>query len=496
MSLQIYDTMAGEKRPFEPLEPGKIKMYVCGITPYARSHIGHARCYTAYDIIYRYLQFAGFEVLYVRNFTDVDDKIIATANEEGIDPLAFAQRYIDTFYEDMDALGIARPDIEPRVSTTIDEIIALIEQLEARGIAYAVDGDVFYAVEKFDGYGKLGKRSIDDLLVGARVEENPKKRNPLDFALWKSAKPGEPTWDSPWGAGRPGWHIECSAMSTTHLGVTFDLHGGGRDLVFPHHENEIAQSEGASGTTCARFWTHNGFVNIDDEKMGKSLGNAFNVADLFERYEPEVVRWFLLSAAQYRAPINFTDGLLDDAACRVAYLYETIRRATEFIDANDNGFTGPLPGAETAESLVPRFREALDDDFNVPRAVDPCLEAFRVLNELLDTRKAKAKPAAAAGAKLLLAQLRRIDEVFTLLSRDPDEYLAAHRTKAAMRKGITLEWVSERIGARVAAREARDWGAADTIRDELKERGVVLMDRPEGTDWTLDDTAACLDQIP
>ncbi len=492
MSLQIFDTMTGEKRPFEPLEPGKVRMYVCGVTPYARCHIGHARCYVAYDIIYRYLRFAGYEVRYVRNFTDVDDKIIAAANREGVDPLAYAQRYIDTFYEDMDALGIARPQVEPRVSTTIDEIIALIARLCERGVAYAVEGDVFYAVERFEPYGKLSKRALDDLLVGARVEENPKKRNPLDFALWKAAKPGEPKWDSPWGEGRPGWHIECSAMSTTHLGETFDLHGGGRDLVFPHHENEIAQSEGASGKTCARYWTHNGFVNIDDEKMGKSLGNAFNVADLFERYEPEVVRWFLLSAAQYRAPINFTDGLLDEAACRLAYLYETVRRANEFIAAHDTGFDGgPLPGAETAASLVPRIKEALDDDFNTPRATDPCLEAFRVLNELVDTRKAKRKPAAARGAKALLGEMRKVDEIFNLLGRDPDEYLAAHRAKAALRKGISLEWVSERIGARQEAREAKDWAAADAVRDELLAQGVVLMDRADGTDWTLDDTAEC-----
>ena len=493
MSLQIFDTMVGEKRPFEPMEPGKVRMYVCGITPYARCHIGHARCYVAYDVLYRYLRFSGFEVRYVRNFTDVDDKIIAKANEEGVDALVYAQRYIDTFYEDMDALGIARPDVEPRVSTTIDEIIALIQRLEEKGIAYAVDGDVFYSVSDFDTYGRLSKQSIDDLQVGARVDENTRKRDPLDFALWKSAKPGEPKWASPWGEGRPGWHIECSAMSVTHLGETFDLHGGGRDLVFPHHENEIAQSEGASGKTCARYWTHNGFVNIDGEKMGKSLGNSFNVEDLFARYEPEVVRWFLISAAQYRAPINFNDGLLDEAACRVAYLYESVRRAEAFVAEHDVGFEGPLPGADITETLVARFCEAMDDDFNTVRAIDPSLEAFRVLNELVDTRKAKRKPAAARATALLLGQIRRIDDVFNLLARDPDEYLAAHRTKAAGRRGVALEWVAERIAARVAAREAKDWAAADEVRDELSASGVVLMDRADGTDWTVNDleTASC-----
>jgi cysteinyl-tRNA synthetase len=278
-------------------------------------------------------------------------------------------------------------------------------------------------------------------------------------------------------------------MSTAHLGETFDLHGGGRDLVFPHHENEIAQSEGASGVTCARYWTHNGFVNIDDEKMGKSLGNAFNIADLFERYEPQVVRWFLLSAAQYRAPINFTDVLLDEAACRVAYLYESARRAAAFVAENDEMFDGPPPGAEITESLVRRFKEGLDDDFNMPRALDPCLEAFRVLNELLDTRKAKAKPAAARGVARLMKQIRKIDEVLNILSRDPDEYLAAHRAKAAIRHEIALEWVAERIEARKAAREAKDWAAADAVRDELQNAGVILMDRADCTDWSVNDLA-------
>ncbi len=489
MSLRIFDTMAGEKRPFDPIEPGKVRMYVCGVTPYARCHLGHARCYVAYDVLYRYLQFAGYEVKYVRNFTDVDDKIINRANEEGVEPLAYAQRYIDTFYEDMDALGIARPDVEPRVSTTIPEIIEIIEKLEERGIAYVVDGDVFYAVDRFAEYGKLSKRPLDDLLVGARVEANPKKRNPLDFALWKSAKPGEPTWDSPWGPGRPGWHIECSAMSTAHLGAEFDIHGGGRDLVFPHHENEIAQSEGASGHACAHYWTHNGFINIDDEKMSKSLGNVFNVADLFERYEPEVLRWFLISASHYKNPINFSDAMLDEAAAKVAYLFETLRKGRAFVAEHDVGFGGPLPAAEIRESLMDRFREAMDDDFNAPRAVDPYLEAFRELNDLADTRKAKARPAAARAAAELVEQLETLDAVFNLFGRDLEEYLGAHRAKAAKRKGIALPWVAERIAARIRAREDKDWAAADAIREELSAKGVVLMDRADGTDWKLDDTA-------
>ncbi len=488
MALRIHDTLTDEKRDFVPLEPGKVKMYVCGVTPYDRSHLGHARAYVAFDLVYRYLKFSDYEVKYVRNFTDVDDKIIKRANEREMDALAYAQIYIDAYYEDMDALGIARPDLEPRVSTTIDEIIEMVQTLEKKGIAYAVEGDVYYSVEAFESYGKLSKRPLDDLLAGARVEVNEKKRNPMDFALWKAAKPGEPEWDSPWGKGRPGWHIECSAMSCTHLGATFDIHGGGRDLIFPHHENEIAQSEGYSGQACVNYWLHNGFVSLDGEKMSKSLGNVFNVRDLLDRYEPQVLRWFLISAAHYRSPINFNDGLLDSAAERVAYFYETLDKVEAFVEAHDTGFTGPLPGAEITESLLPRFREAMDDDFNGARASDPWQEAFRVLNELADTRKGKKKPAAAAGAAALLGQVRIVDKIYNLMDRDPAAYLADHRAKAALRNNVDTDWVAERIGARLAAREAKEWAAADGIRDELLARGICLMDRPGGgTDWKVAD---------
>jgi cysteinyl-tRNA synthetase len=483
MPIQIHDTLAGTKRPFEPLQPGKVKMYVCGVTPYARSHIGHARCYVAYDIIYRYLRHAGFEVTYVRNFTDVDDKIIHQANERGIDPLALAQENIDTFYADMDALGVARPQHEPRVSTSIDDIIRLVERLEARGLAYPVDGDVYYAVEKFEGYGKLGKRDLESMQAGARVEVDARKRHPMDFALWKAAKPGEPRWPSPWGDGRPGWHIECSAMSMVALGETFDLHGGGRDLIFPHHENEIAQSEGATGCTFARYWLHNGFITLDEEKMSKSLGNVFSVGDITDRYRPQVLRYFLATASQYRNPVNFGDAMLDEAAARVAYYYDTLRKTEAFLAEGHEEHHGPIPAQKIIDELGPRFREAMDDDFNVPRAMDPVNEAFRTLNELISTKKAKKRAAAAAAASLLLDGLRDIDAVLNLFGEDPETYLDRHRDKAVARRGLDVAWVEQRISERIAARTAREWARADEIRDEMQARGVVLMDHADGTDW-------------
>ncbi len=492
MALRLHDTLTGEKREFEPLEPGKVKMYVCGVTPYDKSHLGHARCYVAWDVVYRYLKFAGYEVTYVRNFTDVDDKIIKRANERGMDPLALAQENIDFFYADMDALGIARPDLEPRVSGTIDEIIAMVQRLIDNGLAYAVDGDVYYAVDAFSDYGKLSKRPLDDLRAGARVEINEAKRNPMDFALWKSAKPGEPTWDSPWGPGRPGWHIECSAMSTTHLGDTFDIHGGGRDLIFPHHENEIAQSEGAVGHACVNYWLHNGFINIDDEKMSKSLGNFFTISDVCARYTPTTLRYFLMTARHYRGPINFSDAMLEEAAGRVAYIYETLLTVKAFLreTADLPHFTGPLPHGEVAEGLAAKFVEAMDDDFSVPRAMDPIWEALRALNELASTRKAARKPAAATAAGLIMAAIETLDAVLNLFGHDPEAYLAEHRALAASRRDLAPAWIEERLEARRAARAARLWAEADGIRDELAACGVVLMDRGNGsTDWAIEEKA-------
>ena len=487
MTLRVYDTLTGEKRPFETLEPGRVRMYVCGITPYDRCHMGHARSALTYDIVYRYLRFAGFKVEYVRNFTDVDDKIIKRSNERGLEATALAQENIDAFYEDMDALKVARPEQEPRVSTSMPQIIALVEQLIARGVAYPSEGDVYYAVEKFPEYGKLGKRSLDDMVAGARVEVSARKRHPMDFALWKAAKPGEPSWESPWGPGRPGWHIECSAMGMHAHGPSMDLHGGGQDLIFPHHENEIAQSEGATGAPYVRHWVHNGFVNVDDEKMSKSLGNFFTIADVRGRYSPQSLRLFVLST-HYRNPINFSDAALDECAARIAYFYETLRKLEVFLDQRTDPVVGPLPGEAFLREAEAQFVEAMDDDFNTVRVLGVLAEAFKLLNEYLNTRKAKALPAAVVAARTLRDTVMRMDTVLQLFTEDPAAYLEAHRHLAALRRGLDLDWVSTTISDRLVARGDKDFLEADRLRDVLLAAGVVLMDGPHGTDWSVQDT--------
>ena len=488
MALAIYDTLSGSKRVFTPIEPNLVKMYVCGITPYALSHLGHARCYVAWDVVYRYLKYSGFDVKYVRNFTDVDDKIINEAAKRDLDPLALAEDNIQAFYTDMDALGIARPDHEPRVSSSIDAIIDLVKSLEEQGLAYAVDGDVFFEVSKFEKYGCLSKRPLDDMMAGARVDVDVRKRNPMDFALWKSAKENEINWPSPWGNGRPGWHIECSAMSMSHLGNTFDIHCGGRDLIFPHHENEIAQSEGASGCHYVNFWMHNGFINIDQQKMSKSLGNVFNVRDILKRYEPLVLRYFLMCATHYRNPMNFCDTILDEASARMAYFYESLRKANDFLDEHADKAGGIVRDQEFIEGIPGRFKDAMDDDFSVVKAMELISEMFRYLNEYVSVRKQAALPAAFASASRLLNELSTMNSVLNLFGEEPRSYLLRHREKAALRRGLSIDSIEKQISKRIAARTARDWAMADQIRDELDALGVVLMDRPGGTDWSVDES--------
>ncbi|MFN3198472.1 MAG: cysteine--tRNA ligase [Bradymonadia bacterium] len=489
MTLKVYNSLGHAKVPFEPIEPGKVRMYVCGVTPYDHSHMGHARCYVAFDVVFRYLKYANYEVTYVRNFTDVDDKIIKRAAEQGVPPLDLAETNIQSFHRDMDDLGVARPDHEPRVSGTIPEIIALVQQLIDNDMAYASEGDVYYAVEKFEGYGKLSGRKLEDMEAGrsGRVNaEDTKKRHPMDFALWKGAKEGEISWDSPWGPGRPGWHIECSAMSKSVLGEELDIHGGGSDLVFPHHENEIAQSEGAHNHQYVRYWLHNGFVNVDGEKMSKSLGNFFSIREVLDLYEPLVLRLFLMST-HYRHPINYSDVTLNEAAQRMGYFYETLRKVDLLLAEDIAPFNGPVEGQKFIETFEAQFREAMDDDFNTAKSMALLAEAFKLLNEFASIRKAKRKPMAAAGARMLMQALRKVDAVLNLFSDDPVSYLERHRTKAAARRELSLEWIEERIQARLDARQAKDWAAADGIRDELLEAGVVIMDGTSGTDWFVQD---------
>lgn len=462
MALKIFNTLANEKEPFVPLTPGKVRMYVCGVTVYDSAHIGHARSFFTFDIIYRYLKFAGFQVDYVRNFTDVDDKIIKKANDEGVSCDAVTGRYIEEFTHDGESLGWLRPSREPRATEHMAEIIAIIEQLAGKGLAYQVDGDMYYAVAGFPDYGKLSRKKIDELEAGARVEVDQRKRSPLDFALWKASKPGEPTWESPWGPGRPGWHIECSAMSTKYLGQPFDIHGGGRDLIFPHHENEIAQSEGAFGQALARYWIHAGFLNINQEKMSKSLGNFFTIRDILGEFDAVALRHFFL-ASHYRNPLDFSKDGLEEASRAADRIFDTIERLAKAVKM-------PAP---PDSGLLDSFRQEMDDDFNTPRALALIFDEVRGLNKLLDEKKAK-------GFEARYAALRAMCDALGLLQ---EGYLERKKQRW-LKKGILAESaIATLIGQRNDARQAKNWPEADRIRDELNRQGVAIEDTPEGTIW-------------
>ena len=476
MPLRVFNTLTNEKQDFTPVRPGRIGVYVCGITVYDLTHIGHARMLTAFDVAVRFLRWAGWDVTFVRNWTDVDDKIIRRALERGQDPKQFAEHFIEESRRDMQALNVLPADIEPKATEHIPEMLALIGQLIERGNAYPSQGDVYFSVRSYPGYGKLSKRHLDDLRVGARVEPGEQKHDPLDFALWKAAKPGEPasvTWQSPWGPGRPGWHIECSAMSQKYLGTTFDVHGGGKDLVFPHHENEIAQSEAASGQPLAHYWVHNGFVTIDAEKMSKSVGNFRTIRDLLEQWDGEALRAFLLST-HYRHPINFTEAAIVEADRRVEYFYETLAKGDAYLAQKKHAAaSSPEPLPEHAQA----FREAMEDDFNTAEALARLEHVYALVNARID---AKARPDEVAA---LLATARSLSQVLGLASRAPLEAIRTRRQLAAGRKGIDPKWVEERISARLAARKAKDFAKADAIRAEVSARGVELRDAPGGTDW-------------
>jgi cysteinyl-tRNA synthetase len=474
--LRVFNTLANAKQDFVPLQAGRIGIYVCGITVYDLAHLGHARMLTAFDVAVRFLRWAGWQVSYVRNWTDVDDKIIRRAQERGEDPRAFAERFIAECRRDMGALEILPADVEPKATDHVPEMQVLIARLIEGGYAYAAQGDVYFAVRSFPAYGKLSGRNLDDLLAGARVEPGEQKRDPLDFALWKAAKPGEPasvTWESPWGPGRPGWHIECSAMCQKYLGTTFDVHGGGKDLVFPHHENEIAQSEAASGQDLARYWLHNGFVTVDAEKMSKSVGNFRTVRDLLKTWDAEALRAFLLST-QYRHPINFTESALLEADRRVEYFYETQAKAEAWLQAKKTPPAGP---SQPLEEHAQAFRAAMEDDFNTAEALARVERVHGLLNAAID---AKARP---EEVRSLLQTARALAQVLGLNARASLEAIRARRTLAAARKGIDPGWVEERIAARLLARKAKDFARADALRAEVAARGVELRDGPSGTDW-------------
>jgi cysteinyl-tRNA synthetase len=481
MPIVIHDTLTGAKKELVPLEPGKIRFYACGPTVYDWSHVGHARSYVVWDVVVRHLRARGYAVKYVRNFTDVDDKIIKRANEKGEDPVALADRFARAYDEDMAALGNLPPDAAPRVSEHVPQIVSMIETLVAKGFAYAAaNGDLYYAVRKFPEYGRLAKRNLDDLLAGARVEPGEAKRDPLDFALWKAAKPGEPAWDSPWGKGRPGWHIECSAMTLAHLGVPIDLHGGGKDLVFPHHTNEIAQSaaavgDGKTAESFCRNWMHHGFVEIDSEKMSKSLGNFFTIREVLARFDAEVVRLFLLGT-HYRNPVNYSDVMLQEAERRLRYLYRTLEKA-------DRLAAGAAPAG--GGKLVEDARRSLDDDFNAPQVLAVLAEAFTEANALAD-RKGKRTPEEKAALAAFAKDAREIGATLGLLQRAPAGAVLALRARGAARRGIDGAEVEARIAERAQARKAKDFARGDAIRDALLARGVALLDGPEGTTWDVE----------
>ncbi len=474
--LQIYNTLTRQKEVFTPILPGKVRMYVCGMTVYDYCHLGHARVMVAFDVVARYFRYLGYGLTYVRNITDVDDKIIQRAQENGESIAVLTERFIAAMHEDERALGVLPPDLEPRATQSIEDIIEMIKALISRGFAYVgANGDVFYAVARFPGYGRLSGKHLDDLRAGERVEIDEAKRDPMDFVLWKRAKPGEPFWESPWGEGRPGWHIECSAMSTRCLGQHFDIHGGGMDLQFPHHENEIAQSEGASGTKFVNIWMHNGFVRVNEEKMSKSLGNFFSVREILSRYQPEVVRFFILNS-HYRSPLNYCDENLDEAHSALTRLYTALRGLKTDVAVpltpapSGNGLAHPPSGDAAFEQ---RFRAAMDDDFNTAEAIAVLFDLAREIN-----RQKAEQPALA----LQLAwQFRAIAGVLGLLQADPDDFLKGGVGNQA--EALDETAIESLIQQRLDARSNRDWAEADRIRDSLKAQGVVLEDSAGSTTW-------------
>jgi cysteinyl-tRNA synthetase len=486
--LKLYNTYTGKKEPFVPLRPGEVRLYVCGVTVYDDCHIGHARSAVVFDVLRRYLRVRGYRVTYVRNFTDIDDKIIRRAQAEGVPAEAIAERYVAAYYRDMDRLGVQRADVEPRATEHLAEMQTIISGLLARGYAYAAGGDVLFRVKKFPTYGSLSKRTPEDLLAGARVEVSPHKEDPMDFVLWKASKPGEPAWDSPWGPGRPGWHIECSAMAMKHLGEVFDIHGGGMDLIFPHHENEIAQSEALTGRPFVRFWMHNGFVNIDREKMSKSLGNFFTVAEVLERYDPEAVRFFLLST-HYRSPVDYSDQNLEEAQAGLDRVY-TLLRELRGMRHRSKGATDPARDADIDEILrkfQTHFREAMDDDLNTAAALGHCFELVRHLNR-------EFAACQAAGRRLSDEAVTRAQEAFQetgrvlgLFQQDPEAWFKREAVASRAEATIALlspEEIEARIRERAEARKRKDWTRADEIRRELERQEVLLEDKPDGvTEW-------------
>ena len=474
--ITVYNTMTRQKEVFNPVTPGEAKMYVCGVTPYNHPHIGNARPFVTWDVIRRYMKHVGYKVTYVQNFTDVDDKIINTSNGEGVSWDTIANRYIDSYFEVMDALGVQRADIYPRVSTHIEDIIAMINTLIEKGYAYELDGDVYYSVDKFEHYGELSGRTLDDMEAGARIEVDGRKKNPMDFALWKAAKPGEPYWESPWGNGRPGWHIECSAMSQKYLGTEFDFHGGGSDLIFPHHENEIAQSEGCSGQHPAvRYWLHNGFITINSEKMSKSLNNFFLVKDILEQYSPDALRYFLLST-HYRSPLDFSDERLEEANKSLERLSTAIENLLYLEKCEPGQCEDAQRLLEKAKIFEEEFEVAMSDDFNTALATSSMFGLAKEINIYYQAMTSKE----GVVCQEAIAEVKRIFKFMTDVIGVLEKAWEGNTDANAAEYEELMQVI---LSVRQACREQKQWALADCIRDRLAEIGITIEDSPQGARW-------------
>jgi len=470
--VMLYNTLSQKKEELVPYSQNKIKMYVCGPTVYSSAHLGHARAAVTFDVIERFLSHIGYEVTYVRNFTDIDDKIISKANETGVPAQEISEKYIQEYKEDMASIGVKSPTIQPKVTEHVPEIVEMIERIIDNGHAYQSGDDVFFSVKKFKGYGKLSRRDPDDMLAGARIDINEKKEDPLDFALWKGTKPGEPFWESPWGNGRPGWHIECSLMSTKYLGESFDIHGGGKDLIFPHHENEIAQSEAATGKPFAKYWIHNGLIQINREKMSKSIGNILNVREAVSMWSNEAIRLFFLSH-QYLNPADFSDTTMNEAEAALERLYITLKRAN---DLRKDGDGEDKQLANSVQTFKERWVKTMCDDFNTADALGSLFELTRAINRSLDSIGWTPTLQSA------LEEINHFGSTLGVLEYEPEEYLQGHKLEKSS-SDITEEEIEELIKERNSARDKKNWKRADEIRDDLSNRGILLEDKAEDTIW-------------
>lgn len=486
--IRVYNSLTQKKEEFRSLKKGKVGMYVCGITAYDACHLGHARAAVAFDVVYRYLKRSGFEVTYVRNFTDIDDKIIQRSKETGTPWQELTERYIGEYGEDMRMLNVAKPTKEPRATEFISEMVKAIEGLIKNGKAYEVSGNVYYAVRSFGDYGKLSHKKIEDLESGARIEIDETKKDPLDFALWKKAKPGEPTWKSPWGEGRPGWHIECSVMSTNFLGQPFDIHGGGRDLIFPHHENEIAQAEGLCAKNFCNYFLHNGFININAEKMSKSLKNFMTIKEVTAKHDAEVVRYFLI-AAHYGSPLDYTEQNMAEAKMALDRYYQLAERVEKIPLAKSASRPAKMNAAEqelaaSLEDLLKKFKIAMDDDFNTAKALGAIFEMIRTFNKYLDGDFNTAGPFAKWARASFEKVLEEVKEVLGVFVSAPQNYFARFKEAKTSTSKIDAVWVEQQIEARRQARLVKDFKKSDAVRDELSQLGIELKDRPDGTtEW-------------